>query len=140
MSTHRLSASGDRPFVLNAGGGSFQAFSLNAKAGDGMQVDIGSEELLVVLPSRGVKLERFQLSDGAIIQVLRIEGNENEIEGEKYRSSTQLTITGANDKSHPRSNVDVRKSQPVESKLVSMLGREAVEPVETIDLAIPPTE
>lgn len=54
MSSHRLSASGERPFSLSAGGGAFTAFQIPSKGKDAISFNVsGFSRIEVALPAIG---------------------------------------------------------------------------------------
>lgn len=62
MSSHRMSASGDRPFTLNAGGGPYSGYSVPSKQTDALNASISgfSKVEIAGLPLDAVKLERIK--------------------------------------------------------------------------------
>jgi len=58
MSSHRISASGDRPYTLQAGGGALTALQVPAKATDGAQVTIGGAGRVEIQLSNVARVER----------------------------------------------------------------------------------
>jgi hypothetical protein len=113
MSSHRISASGDRPYTLQAGGGAFSGYSVPSKRTDGITFQAGGfERIEMTLPS-GVRFERRKVKtrSGAWSEllVLVIDGPESS------SPAANVTLYGYPAEDAPdqvggeNTNLDVRK-------------------------------
>lgn len=136
MSSHHVSVSGSRALSTTVNDPARTSAQMPSKQGDLANVTIQSfREIDLVLPAKGVTVERFKDEDGSVVQVLKVkipEGyNENALVG--------LTVEALPGKTgYPHTSVSVRKEPDGHNPFDFYTKNREL--AETIDLEIPPTE
>lgn len=116
MSSHRISASGDRPFTLNAGGGPFSAFSVPSKKSDGIAFTASGFKTIEVPLLGNVRVKRVKITTKThregeeptvselLVLVIGDEGNSN-----AHLSMHGYPATEEDGMGPENTNLDIRK-------------------------------
>jgi hypothetical protein len=147
MSSHRLSASGDRQYSLTAGGGAFTAMQVPSKTTDRARITAQSFGRIVMqLPAAGVRLERYRHRDSeSVVQFLIIAGVPYDTvrDGETVQVRGPVGITFDAEpgevNSWPHTNIDVRRHEEGDTGLIGFATHGQYDPMTGESLDIPPT-